>query len=1040
MKLFKLLFLSVFFSGTTAVAQLSAGDIAFIGMNTDATEGYSFITLTDIPGGEVIFFSDRGIINSSSYIVTVEGTYKFTAPAGGISCGTIVSFNESPPDVYTVTGVAGATMTLEAGSANLGSGDQVYAYQTAGDVISSVPSDATFIAGIHCDYDVICEDATTKWTQETCVSSTSECIVPPGLTNGTNCLAMTPGGPEIDNMRYTGTLTGTSTALRAAINDFTNWETNNSPPYDITPTGYASPSVTCVAPCTDPDVPTVTFSPATVCNGDMATLTISGSLNDATEWHIYTGSCGGTEIGTTTGSTFDVTPTFPSTEYFVRGEGGCVTAGSCGSVTVTVTALDDASFSYSASTFCPNGSDPSPSISGLGGGSFSSSPVGLVMDGSGVIDLSASTEGSYTVTYTTTGTCPNSSDFAITIEDNTDPVPDAASLADVTAECSVTSLTAPTATDNCGSVTVTNDASLPITTPGTTVVTWTYDDGNGNTTTQTQNVIIDDVTGPTPDAGSLSDITAECSVTSLTPPTATDNCGGAVTVTNDASLPITAQGTTVVTWTYTDGDGNTSTQAQNVVIDDVTDPVPDAASLADVTAECSVTSLTAPTATDNCGGSVTVTNDASLPITAQGTTVVTWTYDDGNGNTTTQTQNVVIDDITDPVPDAASLSDVTAECSVTSLTTPTATDNCGGAVTVTNDATLPITAQGTTVVTWTYDDGNGNTTTQTQNVVIDDITDPVPDAASLADVTAECSVTSLTAPTATDNCGGSVTVTNDASLPITTPGTTVVTWTYDDGNGNTTTQTQDVIIDDVSGPTPDAATLADVTAECEVTSLTNPSATDNCGGAVTVTNDASLPINTQGTTVVTWTYTDGDGNTTTQAQNVIIDDVTDPVPDAASLADITAECEVTSLTNPTATDNCGGAVTVTNDATLPINTQGTTVVTWTYDDGNGNTTTQTQNVIIDDVTDPVPDAASLSDITAECEVTSLTTPSATDNCGGAVTITNDVTLPITVTTTITWTYDDGNGNTATQTQEIIINDVTDPVPDAALAFGYYCRV
>jgi hypothetical protein len=55
-----------------------------------------------------------------------------------------------------------------------------------------------------------------------------------------------------------------------------------------------------------------------------------------------------------------------------------------------------------------------------------------------------------------------------------------------------------------------------------------------------------------------------------------------------------------------------------------------------------------PTATDNCGGTVTVTNDATLPITSQGPTVITWTYDDGNGNISTQTQNTVIDDITLP--------------------------------------------------------------------------------------------------------------------------------------------------------------------------------------------------------------------------------------------------------------------------------------------------------------------------------------------------------------------------------------------------------
>ena len=289
-------------------------------------------------------------------------------------------------------------------------------------------------------------------------------------------------------------------------------------------------------------------------------------------------------------------------------------------------------------------------------------------------------------------------------------------------------------------------------------------------------------------------------------------------------------------------------------------------------------------------------------------------------------------------------------------------------MTVTNDATLPITAQGTTVVTWTYTDAQGNSSTQTQDVVITDTTAPVADIATLADVTAECEVIALTDPTATDNCGGLVTVTNDATLPITAQGTTVVTWTYTDAQGNSSTQTQDVVITDTTAPVADIATLADVTAECEVTALTDPTATDNCGGLVTVTNDATLPITAQGTTVVTWTYTDAQGNSSTQTQDVVITDTTAPVADIATLADVTAECEVIALTDPTATDNCGGLVTVTNDATLPITAQGTTVVTWTYTDAQGNSSTQTQDVVITDTTAPVADIATLADVTAECEV------------------------------------------------------------------------
>jgi len=58
-----------------------------------------------------------------------------------------------------------------------------------------------------------------------------------------------------------------------------------------------------------------------------------------------------------------------------------------------------------------------------------------------------------------------------------------------------------------------------------------------------------------------------------------------------------------------------------------------------------VDSLTAPTATDNCSGSITGTTTTVLPITAQGTTVVTWAYIDTEGNISTQTQNIVIEDL-----------------------------------------------------------------------------------------------------------------------------------------------------------------------------------------------------------------------------------------------------------------------------------------------------------------------------------------------------------------------------------------------------------
>lgn len=66
----------------------------------------------------------------------------------------------------------------------------------------------------------------------------------------------------------------------------------------------------------------------TICAGGSGTLTITGgSLNDATDWHWYTGSCGGTAVGTGTSITVN-TPGI----YYVRGEGGCVIPGNCSTV------------------------------------------------------------------------------------------------------------------------------------------------------------------------------------------------------------------------------------------------------------------------------------------------------------------------------------------------------------------------------------------------------------------------------------------------------------------------------------------------------------------------------------------------------------------------------------------------------------------------------------------------------------------------------------------------------------------------------------
>src|SRR5207248_2920645 len=99
------------------------------------------------------------------------------------------------------------------------------------------------------------------------------------------------------------------------------------------------------------------------------------------------------------------------------------------------------------------------------------------------------------------------------------------------------------------------------------VIHWSFDDGNGNTSTANQNVVIKDVTAPV--APVLADVTGECSATA-TVPTAVDNCAGIVMGTTADALTYTTQGTHVIHWSFSDGNGNISTTNQNVIVKDVT--------------------------------------------------------------------------------------------------------------------------------------------------------------------------------------------------------------------------------------------------------------------------------------------------------------------------------------------------------------------------------------------------------------------------------------------------------------------------------------
>src|SRR6185369_11133698 len=397
-------------------------------------------------------------------------------------------------------------------------------------------------------------------------------------------------------------------------------------------------------------------------------------------------------------------------------------------------------------------------------------------------------------------------------------------------------------------------------------------------------------------------------------------------------------------------------QTQMIRVHDTAAPVPNSSSLADATGQCSASISSAPTATDACSGIITGTTTDVLSQSAQGDYTVTWTFDDGNGNSSTQTQMIRVHDTAAPVPNSSSLADATGQCSASISSAPTATDACSGIITGTTTDVLSQSAQGDYTVTWTFDDGNGNSSTQTQMIRVHDTAAPVPNSSSLADATGQCSASISSAPTATDACSGIITGTTTDVLSQSAQGDYTVTWTFDDGNGNSSTQTQMIRVHDTAAPVPNSSSLADATGQCSASISSAPTATDACSGIITGTTSDALSHNTQGDYTVTWTFDDGNGNTSTQTQMIRVHDTAAPVPNSSSLADATGQCSASISSAPTATDVCSGIITGTTTDVLSHSAQGDYTVTWTFDDGNGNSSTQTQMIRVHDTAAPVPNS------------------------------------------------------------------------------------
>ncbi|MDO9185782.1 MAG: PKD-like domain-containing protein [Bacteroidia bacterium] len=246
------------------------------------------------------------------------------------------------------------------------------------------------------------DDASFVYSSATyCTSGTNQTPAITGLPGGVFS-AIPPGlsiNPSTGEINLSSSNTGAYTL---------SYTTNGSCPN--------TSSITMTIINSGPDA-VFTYSSVSYCQNGIDPLPVFGSGASAGTFSAL--PAGLVFIHVNTGE-IDLASSLPGT-YIVTND--IPVSGTCGLVTATTTVIitpsDDASFTYPSATYCTSGVDPTPAITGLPGGTFSSVPVGLSINSTtGAIDLSSSALGAYTLSYSTFGTCPNTSSIIMTIADS----------------------------------------------------------------------------------------------------------------------------------------------------------------------------------------------------------------------------------------------------------------------------------------------------------------------------------------------------------------------------------------------------------------------------------------------------------------------------------------------------------------------------------------------------------------------------------------------------------------------------------------------
>lgn len=462
--------------------------------------------------------------------------------------------------------------------------------------------------------------------------------------------------------------------------------------------------------------------------------------------------------------------------------------------------------------------------------------------------------------------------------------------------------------------------------------------------------------------------------------------------------------------------------------------------------------------TDNCNvntGSLTL-NQTSFDCNDVGNQTVQATGLDVNGNTGNCTATVTIEDNSPPMVTCQSAITLSLPASGSISVDPltvflNASDNCNYIFPLTPVTTYTCTDIGVNTYSFSVDDVNGNSTSCSTQITIEDNIPPVltctPTYTAQLDMNGQAAaspfflVTSLT-----DNCSATFpfgsTIYDCSDAGTTQP---FVISTTDVG-GNPASCTVQVTIVDQRPPTALCQNVSVNIPNSSQVSITaadiDAGSTDNCSIASLTLSQSSFDCSSIGQQQITMTATDPSGNSSTCQSMVTVADVEPPIAlcnnqtvvlDGNGMAIISS-----TFIDGGSNDNCAIASVVNTPTMFDCNTVGANTVTLTVTDVNGNVSNCTAILTVQDneqpsLTCPANHTAFL-DANGQVIVDPQTVVvSATDNCTFTYSAAENydctdvgmsISLPITIT--------DIAGNTGSCAVAI---NVTDPIAPTALCLN-----